>query len=51
MPTKSIALLRQPSGIERPWGEEEIIVSKTDLKGKITHANDTPTTFSSASRR
>ncbi|MGZ9083070.1 MAG: PAS domain-containing protein [Rhodoplanes sp.] len=40
MSTKAIGLLRQPTGIERPWGEEEIIVSKTDLKGKITYAND-----------
>ena len=29
----------RPTGIERPWGEEEIIVSKTDLKGRITYAN------------
>lgn len=40
MSTKAIALLRQPTGRERPWDEEEIIVSKTDLKGKITYAND-----------
>lgn len=29
----------RPTGVERPWGEEEIIVSKTDLKGHITYAN------------
>lgn len=29
-----------PTGIERPWGEEEIIVSKTDTKGHLTYAND-----------
>jgi PAS domain S-box-containing protein len=29
----------QPTGRERTWGEEEIIVSKTDLKGIITYAN------------
>lgn len=29
----------QPSGRERFFGEDEIIVSKTDLKGKITYAN------------
>lgn len=29
-----------PSGIERSFGEDEIIVSKTDLQGKITYAND-----------
>ena len=30
----------QPSGVERFFGENEIIVSKTDLKGRITYAND-----------
>ncbi len=30
----------QPTGIERTFGEEELIVSKTDLKGRITYAND-----------
>jgi len=30
----------RPSGIESPFGEEEIIVSKTDLKGRITYVND-----------
>lgn len=30
----------RPTGIERTFGEEEIIVSKTDLKGRITYAND-----------
>lgn len=29
-----------PTGIERPWDEDEIIVSKTDLKGHVTYAND-----------
>ncbi|MBK6305877.1 MAG: PAS domain-containing protein [Gemmatimonadetes bacterium] len=29
-----------PSGRERSFGEDEIIVSKTDLQGKITYAND-----------
>ena len=29
-----------PSGRERTFGENEIIVSKTDLTGKITYAND-----------
>lgn len=29
-----------PTGIERTFGEDEIIVSKTDLKGRITYAND-----------
>ena len=28
-----------PNGIERTFGREEIIVSKTDLNGKITYAN------------
>ena len=30
----------RPTGIERPWGDEEVIVSKTDLKGRITYGND-----------
>ena len=30
----------QPNGREAYFGEEEIIVSKTDLKGIITYAND-----------
>jgi PAS domain-containing protein len=29
-----------PTGIECPFEEEELIVSKTDLKGRITYAND-----------
>lgn len=29
-----------PTGVERTFGEDEIIVSKTDLKGVITYAND-----------
>ncbi|MBK1663818.1 chemotaxis protein [Rhodospirillum rubrum] len=29
-----------PSGVERFFGEDQIIVSKTDLKGIITYAND-----------
>jgi len=29
----------QPTGIERPFSEDEIIVTKTDLKGRITYAN------------
>ncbi len=29
-----------PTGIERPFEEEELIVSKTNLKGHITYAND-----------
>ena len=28
------------TGVERTFGEDEIIVSKTDLKGHITYAND-----------
>ena len=30
----------QPTGLETLLGEEELIVSKTDLKGRITYAND-----------
>jgi hypothetical protein len=29
----------RPTGIERPWTEDELIVTKTDLKGRITYAN------------
>lgn len=29
----------KPTGVERTFGEDEIIVSKTDLKGRITYAN------------
>jgi len=29
-----------PTGRESPFGENELIVSKTDLKGRITYAND-----------
>ena len=30
----------RPSGIESRFGDEEIIVSKTNLKGRITYVND-----------
>lgn len=30
----------QPTGRERTFGVDEVIVSKTDLKGKITYANE-----------
>ncbi|MCP4936659.1 MAG: PAS domain-containing protein [bacterium] len=30
----------QPTGVERFFGEDDIIVSKTDLKGRITYCND-----------
>jgi PAS domain S-box-containing protein len=30
----------QPSGRESPFRDDEIIVSKTDLKGRITYTND-----------
>jgi len=30
----------RPTGVERTFGEDEIIVSKTDLKGRITYVND-----------
>jgi PAS domain S-box-containing protein len=29
-----------PTGVERFFGDNEIIVSKTDLKGRITYCND-----------
>lgn len=31
----------QPTGVERKLGEEEIIVSKTDVSGRITYVNQT----------
>jgi len=31
----------KPTGRERTWPEDEVIVSKTDLKGRITYANRT----------
>ncbi len=30
----------KPTGKERTFGEDEVIVSKTDTKGKITYGND-----------
>lgn len=30
----------KPTGVERFFAEDEIIVSKTDLKGRITYANE-----------
>jgi PAS domain S-box-containing protein len=36
----SAATRATPTGIARPFALEEIIVSKTDLKGHITYAND-----------
>lgn len=30
----------KPTGIECPYTEDELIVSKTDLKGRITYANE-----------
>jgi len=30
----------QPTGRERSFGRDELIVSKTDLKGRITYCND-----------
>lgn len=35
-----MALSVHPTGSEAMLGEEELIVSKTDLKGRITYAND-----------
>ena len=29
-----------PTGVARAWSEDELIVTKTDLKGIITYAND-----------
>ncbi len=39
--TSATALRRHvtPTGVHRPFGDDEIIVSKTNLKGHITYAN------------
>lgn len=29
-----------PTGVERRFGEDELIVTKTDLKGRITYCNE-----------
>lgn len=34
------ASAKTPTGVERTFGAEEIIVTKTDVKGRITYAND-----------
>ena len=34
------AKMIQPTGIESPYTVDELIVTKTDLKGRITYAND-----------
>ena len=36
----STSVKTAPTGIETTFGEEEIIVSKTDLNGRITYANE-----------
>jgi len=38
--TRKLARATQPTGKEIFFGEDEIIVSKTDLTGRITYAND-----------
>lgn len=35
-----MARATKPTGVEHMLGDEELIVSKTDLKGRITYAND-----------
>ncbi len=35
-----IRTMVRPTGVEQMLGEEELIVSKTDLKGRISYAND-----------
>ena len=39
--TRKISRVTQPTGVERHFANDEIIVSKTDLKGRITYANRT----------
>jgi PAS domain S-box-containing protein len=40
----------KPTGREAPFGEHELIVSKTDTKGRITYANDVFSRVSGYSR-
>ena len=37
--TESTKRLIKPSGVERFFREDEVIVSKTDLKGRLTYVN------------
>ncbi len=39
--TRKLSRVTQPTGIERHFASDDIIVSKTDLKGRITYANRT----------
>ena len=39
-------LATQPTGVERPFPSGELIVTKTDLQGRITYANDVFCTLS-----
>lgn len=32
--------IHRPTGVERSFGADEVIVTKTDLQGRITYAND-----------
>ncbi|MFC0222492.1 PAS domain-containing protein [Nocardioides zeicaulis] len=36
----ALARVVRPTGVERTFGRDEVIVTKTDLKGRITYAND-----------
>lgn len=40
MPTDSRSRAITPTGVEREFGREQIIVSKTDPQGRITYANE-----------
>jgi PAS domain S-box-containing protein len=46
-----VAVAVRPTGKECPFGEEELIVSKTNLKGHITYANDVFLRLSKFSRK
>ena len=37
--TENVRTKRAPSGVERFFREDEVIVSKTDLKGRLTYVN------------
>ena len=36
----ALARAVRPTGVERTFGRDEVIVTKTDLRGRITYAND-----------
>ena len=50
-PRRAARVRVEPTGIERPFADDEIIVSKTDLAGRITYVNDVFVRVSAFARR